>query len=115
MTAQNVVGGLEVQGEQREANVAAELPFLAIEPVLMALVLAGKGRQEAHEKLRTVALAAKAEREAGRRVQLGDMLGDAFFDAVRDQSARLSTDPKLMIGVCPSQVTFSTDVNLAMV
>src|SRR5690349_20855044 len=48
----NVVRGLVVYPATIAAHVAAELPFMATENILMAAVKAGGDRQELHENIR---------------------------------------------------------------
>jgi adenylosuccinate lyase len=57
----NVARGLVVFPKTIAAQVAAELPFMATEEILMAAVRAGGDRQELHERIRRHSLAA-AER-----------------------------------------------------
>jgi adenylosuccinate lyase len=54
----NVARGLVVYPKTIEAAIAAELPFMATEDVLMAAVRAGGDRQQLHEAIRTHSLAA---------------------------------------------------------
>ena len=49
---QNVASGLVVYPKVIGANVAAELPFMATENIIMAGVKAGSNRQELHEQIR---------------------------------------------------------------
>ena len=48
----NVLDGLVVYPKVIAAHVAAELPFMATENILMAAVKAGGNRQELHERIR---------------------------------------------------------------
>ncbi len=57
----NVFDGLVVYPKVIEAHVAAELPFMATENILMAAVKAGGNRQELHEKIRLHSQAAAGE------------------------------------------------------
>jgi adenylosuccinate lyase len=57
----NVTGGLVVYPKVIAARVAAELPFMASENILMAAVKAGGNRQELHEKIRLHSQAAAAQ------------------------------------------------------
>ncbi|MHC4563763.1 MAG: adenylosuccinate lyase, partial [Planctomycetota bacterium] len=57
----NVFDGMVVYPKVIEARVAAELPFMATENILMAGVQAGGSRQELHEKIRLHSQAAAAE------------------------------------------------------
>ena len=54
----NVASGLVVYPKIIEKNLAAELPFMATEEILMAAVKAGGDRQELHERIRVHSLAA---------------------------------------------------------
>lgn len=51
-TLQNVSEGLVVYPRVIARRVAQELPFMATENIIMALVKKGGDRQEAHEKIR---------------------------------------------------------------
>jgi adenylosuccinate lyase len=57
----NVVDGLVVYPNVIASHVAAELPFMATENILMAAVKAGGHRQELHEKIRLHSQAAAAQ------------------------------------------------------
>ena len=57
----NVTGGLVVYPKVIAARVAAELPFMATENILMAAVKTGGNRQELHEKIRLHSQAAAAQ------------------------------------------------------
>ena len=51
-TLQNVSEGLVVYPKVIERRISQELPFMATENIIMALVKQGGDRQEAHEKIR---------------------------------------------------------------
>ena len=51
-TLQNVSEGLVVYPRVIARRIAQELPFMATENIIMAIVKAGGDRQEAHEKIR---------------------------------------------------------------
>jgi adenylosuccinate lyase len=51
-TLQNVSEGLVVYPKVIARRIAQELPFMATENVIMAIVKKGGDRQEAHEKIR---------------------------------------------------------------
>ena len=98
----NVAGGLTVYPKVIAANLAAELPFMATEAVLMAGVEAGGDRQDLHERVRV------HSREAGRAVKergepndlIARLRSDDAFGGV-DLSAAL--DPHKYIGRAPEQ------------
>jgi adenylosuccinate lyase len=54
-TLQNVSEGLVVYPEVIRRRIAQELPFMATENIIMAIVKSGGDRQEAHEKIRVSA------------------------------------------------------------
>ncbi|MEM6552964.1 MAG: adenylosuccinate lyase [Planctomycetota bacterium] len=99
----NVAGGLVVYEKTIAANLAAELPFMATENLLMAAVQAGGDRQELHEVIRTHSQAAAATVKA--EGQPNDLLErlrtDPAFEAV-DLAAAL--DPAAFVGRAPEQV-----------
>ena len=99
----NVTRGLVVYPAVIAANVAAELPFMATENVLMAAVRAGGDRQELHERIRTHSMAAAEQVKLhGKPNDLIERLrADEAFAAV-DLDAAL--DPRAFIGRAPDQV-----------
>jgi adenylosuccinate lyase len=99
----NVFDGMVVYPKVIEARVAAELPFMATENILMAGVQAGGNRQELHEKIRLHSHAAAAEvKKFGRPNDLiGRLQADVGFARV-DFGKVL--DPAAYIGRAPQQV-----------
>ena len=99
----NVARGLAVYPAVIAAAVAAELPFMATENILMAGVAAGGDRQELHERIRRHSLAAADQVKLhGRCNDLIERLqADEAFAAV-DVDAAL--DPEAFIGRAPQQV-----------
>jgi adenylosuccinate lyase len=99
----DVSRGLIVHPPAINAAVAAELPFMATEPILMAAVRYGGDRQLLHERLRVHALAAADQvKHHGRPNDLIDRLkSDNAFAAIDLNSA---LDPHLLIGRAPQQV-----------
>jgi adenylosuccinate lyase len=99
----NVVPGLVVYPTVIERHVAAELPFMATENLLMAAVQQGGDRQDLHERIRTHSLAA-----AG-RLKVGDGTND-LLDLLRADPAFSSLDfaaildPARFVGRSPEQV-----------
>ena len=77
----NVARGMVVYPKVIESAVAAELPFMATEEILMAGVRGGGDRQELHEVIRTHSLAASEQvKRHGRPNDLIDRLrGDPAF------------------------------------
>ncbi|MBX3376152.1 MAG: adenylosuccinate lyase [Phycisphaeraceae bacterium] len=78
----SVASGMVVHEMTVRSNLMAELPFMALENIMMAAVKKGRDRQEVHEALRKHALA------AGRRVK---ELGQS-----NDLMDRLRSEPQLV-------------------
>lgn len=99
----NVTRGLVVYPRTIAARVAAELPFMATENILMAAVKAGGDRQALHETIRVHSqAAAQAVKAEGRPNDLLDRLrADEAFAGV-DLEAVL--DPAAFVGRAPQQV-----------
>ena len=83
--------------------MAAELPFMATENILMAAVKAGGNRQEVHEKIRLHSHAAAAQvKKFGRPNDLISRLkADIAFGKINFEKV---LDPKNYIGRAPQQV-----------
>ena len=99
----NVTGGLVIYPKVIEARVAAELPFMASENILMAAVKAGGNRQELHEKIRLHSQAAAAQvKKFGRDNDLINRLqADISFNKINFEKV---LDPSKYIGRAPQQV-----------
>jgi adenylosuccinate lyase len=99
----NVAGGLVVYENTVTANLAAELPFMASENLMMAAVQRGGDRQELHEIIRTHSqAAAQRVKQEGRANDLLDRLrAEPAFDGV-DLDAAL--EPSGFVGRAPEQV-----------
>ena len=99
----NVVQGLVVYPAVIEAHVAAELPFMATENILMAAVKAGGDRQELHERIRVHSQAAGEQVKLhGKGNDLLDRLG--ADDAFKSLDLSVLLDPAKFIGRAPQQV-----------
>ncbi len=99
----NVASGLVVYERTVAKNLAAELPFMASENLLMAAVRQGGDRQALHEVIRTHSQAAAAVvKQEGKTNDLLDRLrGEPAFAGV-DLDAAL--DPAAFVGRAPEQV-----------
>ena len=99
----NVLDGLVVYPKVMEARLAAELPFMATENILMAAVKAGGNRQKLHEKIRQHShSAAEQVKKFGKHNDLIDRLkADKTFSKVNFKKV---LDPKSYIGRAPQQV-----------
>ena len=101
----DVAGGIVVYPRVIERNLAAELPFLASEHLMMAAVQAGADRQEVHEALRLHAReAARAIKLEGADNPLRERLrADPLF-ALLSQRLDELLEPGRYIGRAPEQV-----------
>jgi adenylosuccinate lyase len=99
----NILGGLVVYPKVIAAHVAAELPFMSTENVLMAAVKAGGNRQKLHERIRVHSHAAAAQvKKLGKANDLIERLkNDTAFAKVDFKKV---LNPKDYIGRAPQQV-----------
>ncbi|MBN2133589.1 MAG: adenylosuccinate lyase [Sedimentisphaerales bacterium] len=99
----NVLDGLVVYPKVIEARVAAELPFMATENILMAAVQARGDRQALHERIRLHSQAAAAQvKKFGRPNDLiGRLRSDIAFAKIDFEKV---LDPQAYIGRAPQQV-----------
>ena len=100
----NIVDGIQVWPKVIAKHVAAELPFMATENIMMAAVAAGGNRQDLHEAIREHSM------EAGRRVKeegadndlLDRLKAEPLFAAVANRIDEL-VDPNAFVGRAPRQ------------
>ena len=99
----NILDGLVVYPRVIASHVAAELPFMATENILMAAVKAGGHRQAIHEKIRQHSHEAAAQvKQLGEPNDLINRLkADAAF--VKVDFAKV-LNPKDYVGLAPHQV-----------
>ena len=100
---QNVADGLVVYPKTIQRNLAAELPFMATENILMKAVAAGGDRQVLHERIRV------HSQEAARRVKAEAEDNDLLDRLREDESfSRIDLDaamnPLDFVGRAPEQV-----------
>ncbi|KAI3637920.1 hypothetical protein MIR68_004569 [Amoeboaphelidium protococcarum] len=101
---QNVSEGLVVYPNVIKKRIEQELPFMATENIIMAMVKCGGSRQECHEKIRVLS------HEASARVKLegldNDLISriqrDQYFSPVHDQLSDL-LNPTSFVGRAPEQ------------
>ena len=100
---QNVISGLVVYPKVIAAHLAAELPFMATENIIMAGVRAGGSRQELHERIRRHSqAAANVVKQQGLENDLIDRLkSDPAFAKIN--FTRLLR-PRDFVGRAPEQV-----------
>jgi len=104
-TLQNVSEGLVVYPMVIARRIAQELPFMATENIIMAMVKAGGDRQEAHEKIRVLSHeAAYQVKHLGLENDLIDRVRkDQYFDPIKSQLDEL-LNPASFVGRAPEQV-----------
>lgn len=101
----NIFGGLVVYPKRIEARVLEELPFMATENIIMALVKKGVSRQDAHEEIRVLShQASAAVKLEGKQNDLIDRIRvTKFFDSIIPELDTL-LDGKTFVGRAPQQV-----------
>jgi adenylosuccinate lyase len=101
----NIAGGLEVHKAVIERRLAAELPFMATEQLIVRAVRAGGDRQVAHETIRKHSLAAARALKDG--ADFNDLLERLSKDksfGVKLKDLEGTIDPKRFVGRAPEQV-----------
>ena len=94
----DVISGLTVFEHVVRRRVNEKLPFLATETVLMECVKRGKDRQEAHEAIRKITIAAAAAEKEGKTMDLTALLADQPEIGLTEQEIRALFDPDAFIG-----------------
>lgn len=100
----NVSDNLVVYDKVIAKHIAAELPFMATENIMMECVKAGGNRQELHEKIRVLSMqAGKNVKEYGKENNLIDLIKeDKAFAAIHGKLDKI-LDANKFIGRAPSQ------------
>lgn len=103
--ANNVVRGLVVYPEVIGRRVMEELPFIAVENILLLATRAGGDRQTLHECLRSHSMEVATARRQGQETRglLERVLDDPHFASVKDQLEGL-LEPTRYYGRSPDQV-----------
>ena len=101
----NISENLVVYEKVIAKHIAAELPFMATENIMMECVKAGGNRQELHERIRVLSMqAAKNVKEEGKDNNLIELIRqDEMFKPVWDRLEGI-LDAKNFIGRSPKQV-----------
>ena len=102
----NVAENLVVYDKVIAKHIAAELPFMATENIMMECVKAGGNRQELHERIRQLSMeAGKNVKQNGGDNNLLELIkADKMFVAVKDRLGEI-LDASKFIGRASSQVT----------
>ncbi|NXO74229.1 PUR8 lyase, partial [Phainopepla nitens] len=104
-TLQNISEGLVVYPKVIERRIRQELPFMATENIIMAMVKAGGNRQDCHEKIRVLSqqAAAVVKQEGGDNDFIARVQADPYFSPIHKQLESL-LDPSSFTGRAPQQV-----------
>jgi len=105
--ATNVAAGLEVREATIATHVAAQMPYLATERLLMRGVQAGGDRQRLHEVIRVHSLRAAEQGDARELLQL--LAGDPAFAALKVAVRPEEVDAANYVGRAPQQVDHFLD------
>ncbi|XP_060079714.1 adenylosuccinate lyase-like [Ylistrum balloti] len=105
-TLQNISEGIVVYRKVIEKRVQQELPFMATEDIIIAMVNAGGNRQECHEQIRVLSQeAGLVVKQEGRENDLVARLKkSAYFEPIHHCLDEL-LEPEKFIGRAPRQVT----------
>ncbi|XP_025957514.1 adenylosuccinate lyase [Dromaius novaehollandiae] len=104
-TLQNISEGLVVYPKVIERRIRQELPFMATENIIMAMVKAGGNRQDCHEKVRVLSqqAAAVVKQEGGDNDLIARVRADPYFSPIHGHLESL-LDPSSFTGRAPQQV-----------
>ncbi|MCI8499879.1 MAG: adenylosuccinate lyase [Clostridia bacterium] len=100
----NVADRLVVYEKVIAKHIAAELPFMATENILMECVKAGGSRQELHERIRVLSMEAgkNVKQEGGQNDLIDRIKKDNAFAVVHDKLDEI-LDAKKFVGRAPLQ------------
>lgn len=101
---QKIIKNLVVNKDVITKRVTTELPFIAMENLMMELALKGEDRQELHHRIKQHAMAAKSELNKGRD---NDLLERLRNDELLSQYV-IETNPRALTGRAPAQTVKST-------
>lgn len=103
-TLLNITSGLVVYPKVIERRIMAELPFMATENIIMAMVEKGASRQECHEEIRVLSHEASAvvKQQGGDNDLIERIRNTEYFKPVWDDLDKL-LDPATFVGRAPQQ------------
>ena len=95
---------LDDSANRRAKHIAAELPFMATENIMMECVKAGGNRQELHERIRVLSMeAGRNVKQEGKENNLIELIrADKMFAPVHDKLDEI-LDAKKFVGRAPKQ------------
>lgn len=101
----NVVDGLVVNKAIINRHLAEELPFMAVEDMIMAAVKKGMSRQDAHERIRKHSMdAAYQVKQLGEDNDLVERVANDTEIPLKLEEIQEMLEPSAMIGCCATQV-----------
>ncbi|KAI7876090.1 adenylosuccinate lyase [Lichtheimia hyalospora FSU 10163] len=102
---QNICEGMVVYPKVIERRINQELPFMATENIIMAMVKKGGDRQECHEQIRVLSHEAAhvVKMEGGENDLIERVKKTEYFKPIWDELPKL-LDPSTFIGRAPEQV-----------
>ncbi|KAI0985090.1 hypothetical protein GJ496_011659 [Pomphorhynchus laevis] len=105
-TLNNIFEGIVVYPKMIERHLKDELPFMASENIMAALVASGKSRTESHDKLKKISqiCANNVKNEGMPNNFIEEIKSDPFFAPLLNKLPVL-LDAKTFIGRAPEQVT----------
>lgn len=116
-TMHNITSGLVVYPKVIERRIKAELPFMATENIIMAMVKKGQSRQDCHENIRVLSHQASAvvKQEGGDNDLLQRIKSSDYFSPIWDELDQL-LDPSTFTGRAPEQTEkfIKNDVALSL-
>lgn len=104
-TLTNILDGLVVYPKVIHKHIMAELPFMATENIIMAMVEKGGSRQECHEQIRVLSQQASAvvKQQGGENDLIERVKKTPYFKPIWGELDEL-LDPSTFIGRAPKQV-----------
>ncbi|CDK26993.1 unnamed protein product [Kuraishia capsulata CBS 1993] len=113
-TLLNITSGLVVYPKVIERRIQAELPFMATENIIMAMVEKGGSRQDCHEEIRVLSHQAAAQvKEHGRDNDLIERVKNTeYFKPIWGDLDTL-LDPSTFVGRAPQQTEKFVTVTVA--
>lgn len=113
-TLLNITSGLVVYPKVIERRIRAELPFMATENIILAMVKRGASRQDCHEKIRVLSHQAGAvvKEEGGDNDLIERVKADDYFAPIHPILDEL-LDPSTFTGRAPQQTQKFVDVTVA--
>lgn len=103
-TLLNICSGLVIYPKVIEKHIMAELPFMATENVIMAMVQKGGNRQECHEEIRVLSHQASdvVKLQGGDNDLIHRIKASKYFAPIHDDLDSL-LDPSTFVGRAPEQ------------